>query len=88
MKQTIKPIKMEYCGCDAGGSILVELVSHAIRVTCNYIASDSQISESFKISHIYEAEISYWLDSVERTSRTEKVIGSNFVVGIYEGKKK
>lgn len=87
MKQTIKPIKIEYCGCDAEGSILVELISHAIKITCNYIASDTQISENFEINHIYEAEISYWLDSVEKTAKTEKTIGPNVVIGTYEGKR-
>lgn len=86
MKQTIKPIKIEYCGCGAEGSILIELISHNTRIMCNYIASDSQITESLKIDSVYKAEISYWLDSVAITEEREKIIGNHFLIGIYEGK--
>jgi hypothetical protein len=86
MKQAIKPIKIDYCGCDAEGHILVELVSHSIQITCDYQMSDKQISEAFKISTVYEVEISFWLDKVSKTSETTKVVGSNYVIGIYQGK--
>ncbi|WP_028864922.1 hypothetical protein [Psychromonas aquimarina] len=90
MKQKVRILNINPCGCDAEGKITLTLLASGIEIICDYQGSDQHVYECFSIGEETEADISLWLDKVDITEQRSLSIkalpGDAYeVIGRYKG---
>ncbi len=74
MKQKVRILNIDPCGCDQEGKITLSLLGAGIEVICDYQGSDQHVHECFSVGEKTEADIYLWLDKVDKTQvRTQSI---------------